>query len=256
MVLLSRIRPPLPSASPEPRGGHGQRLVATGAHGAVDALEGFFRQREDHVDRVDLADHHQAVGVGRVHDIAGVDQAGADAAGDRRGDGGEGELHAGVVDLGLVVLDRGGELVDRGALGVQRLLGGGVFLDQALVARCRCRRALASCASSRAFVPGPAAAVPGRCAGRSARAAGRPSRPQPSVKPTRSSWPSTRERTVTVATGCTVPTPVRRIGTSSSRTSAVVTLTAGTAAAGWGRACGPASRRRTRSGRAGSARRG
>ena len=44
------------------------------------------RDGEDHRDRLQLRDHHQAVGVARVHDVAGVDLAQAEAPADRRGD--------------------------------------------------------------------------------------------------------------------------------------------------------------------------
>lgn len=111
-----------------------QRLRA-GLHGAVDAAEGIVGQREYHVDRVDLPDHHQTAGIGGMHDIARVDQARAHAARERRRDGGEVELHARERDLRVVGAHRGLELRDGGALCVERLLRGGVVLDQALEAR-------------------------------------------------------------------------------------------------------------------------
>jgi hypothetical protein len=61
--------------------------------GAVDADHGFFGQGEDQGDRIDLVDDHQAIGIGRVHDIARIDQARTDAAGEWRIDGGVAQLH-------------------------------------------------------------------------------------------------------------------------------------------------------------------
>ena len=60
--------------------------------------------REDDGDRLQLRDHDEAVGVGRVHDVARIDLAQSDAAADRRGDARVGELQLGVVDRALVGL--------------------------------------------------------------------------------------------------------------------------------------------------------
>jgi hypothetical protein len=92
------------------------------------------RHGEEHRHRLQLRDHHQAVGVARSHDVAGIDQAQAGAAADRRSDARVGELQLRVLDLAAVDAHRALVLADEGELGVDLLLGDRVLLEQRLVA--------------------------------------------------------------------------------------------------------------------------
>ena len=105
-------------------GGERDRLRRGGGERRLDLRQLVFRRGEDHGDRLDLGDGHDA-GLGRgIDDIADVDLAEAGDAGDRRLDGG-------VIELGLRVLDQrrrrpaicAVELRDGGALGVGLLPG-------------------------------------------------------------------------------------------------------------------------------------
>ena len=79
-------------------------------------------QSENDRDGLELRHHHHAGGIGRVDDVARVDQADAGAPVDRRGDGGVLELGTGAVDGGRVALDLRGQLRDERALRVDGLL--------------------------------------------------------------------------------------------------------------------------------------
>ena len=68
--------------------------------------------------------------IARVDDVAGIDLAEADAAVERRRDGGVGELRLRVLDRALVGVDHRLELVDLGLLLVDALLGGEVALGE------------------------------------------------------------------------------------------------------------------------------
>ena len=69
-----------------------------------------------------------------MHDVAGIDQTEADAAVDRRGDGGVAQLRLGALDRGLVGLDGGLELIDLGLLLIDSLLRADAFVHQVLEA--------------------------------------------------------------------------------------------------------------------------
>ena len=94
---------------------HRQR---TFGEGRIDLRHVLLRQVENHVDRLELGEHHQPAGVGRAHHIADVDQADAGAAVDRRGDLGVAENGARIVDRRLIGFHLRLELRDQSALRV------------------------------------------------------------------------------------------------------------------------------------------
>ena len=65
-----------------------------------------------------------------MNDIAGIDQAKPNSAGDRRSDVRIDQLQLGVINLGLIGFDGAIELADRSSLGVQLLLGNDAFLKK------------------------------------------------------------------------------------------------------------------------------
>ena len=93
-------------------------------------------QGEDHRDGMELGDHQQAGGVGRMHDVAWVDESQSDAAIDWRRDAGVGEVDLGGVDGGVVGFDRALELAVVRLLQVERLLGHHSSLEQGGIAVC------------------------------------------------------------------------------------------------------------------------
>ena len=110
------------AAAVEHRGRQGRaRTLAAGDLGQV-----VLGDREHHVDRVDLGDHQQGL-AGGADVVAHVHQAQAHAAGHRGGDPGVLQVQLGVVDVGLVGLDRAFVLLDQGVLGVDLLRGDGVL---------------------------------------------------------------------------------------------------------------------------------
>ena len=103
-------------------------LGRAGGERGLDIRQLVFRRGEDHRDRLDLGDGHDA-GLRRgIDDVADIDLPQPDDAGDRRLDGG-------VIELGLRVLDQRGvgldlrrQLRDGGALRIG-LLPGGEFAE-------------------------------------------------------------------------------------------------------------------------------
>ncbi len=79
---------------------------------------------------MDLGDHHDARRVGRMHDVALIDQPETGAAVDRRLDRRVVELGLRIVDRRLIALDQRLGLRDQGVLGVDLLVGSEVFLRQ------------------------------------------------------------------------------------------------------------------------------
>src|SRR5216683_4732100 len=67
-----------------------------------------------------------------MHDVACIHKTQADAAADRRGDTGIGELQLGVVDLTLIRRDGAIKLADERGLGIELLLGDHAFLKKKL----------------------------------------------------------------------------------------------------------------------------
>ena len=125
-----------------------------------------FGNGEDHADGLDLRDHQQAVGVGGVHDVAGVHQPQTDAAGDGRGDVTVDQVELGAVDLPLIGFDDAFILRHQRLLRGVLLLGNGVLLEQRFVAAeihlgVREQRLVADAGRLR-----PARAAPGRGADR------------------------------------------------------------------------------------------
>ena len=108
----------------------GRDLQRPRLQGLVDGGQLLLGCGEDHRDRLQLRDGEDAVLVGGVHDVAGIDQAKAGAAGERRADGGVGELHLGALDGRLVGLHLGREAGDVGGALVEQLLGGVALLGQ------------------------------------------------------------------------------------------------------------------------------
>ena len=101
---------------------------------ALQGRQHLLRQREFHGDRVDLGHGEQAGGVGHAQEIAFVDGANTDAAGDRGADLRVGKLYLRRVDCGLVALGGGFELVDQCLLLVVGLFGDAVVDAEQFVA--------------------------------------------------------------------------------------------------------------------------
>ena len=97
-----------------------------------------------------LRDRHDAGLVGGMDDVARVDQAEADAARDRRLDGGVVELRLALSIARLVGLDLRCQLRDGGASAYRAAAGSRIL--PSLVKRCRSSLALARLASSWAFL--------------------------------------------------------------------------------------------------------
>ena len=87
-------------------------------------------QREDERDRLDLRDDHEPARVGRVDDIALVNQPHPDATGERRGDSRIVELHLRIFHSRLVGLHCRIELRDERLLRLVLLRRDHLFLDQ------------------------------------------------------------------------------------------------------------------------------
>ena len=90
---------------------------------------------EDDGDRLQLRDHDEAVGVGRVHDVAGIHLAQPGPPADGRRDAAIGELDPDALEQAAIVLHRALVLADERALGVELLLGNRIGAGQRLVAR-------------------------------------------------------------------------------------------------------------------------
>ena len=110
----------------------------------------------------------------RVHDVAGIDLAQADAPADRRGDARVGELQPGVVDRRLVGLHRALVLPHQRFLRVDLLLRDRVLREQRPVALEVELRVLRAAPGPSPSGPRPASAAPGTDAGRSPPAGRRP----------------------------------------------------------------------------------
>ena len=100
----------------------------------LDLRQVRLRQREYHRDRLDLRDDHEAVGVGRMDDVAHVDLTDADDAVDRRRQARVAELHVGGIDQRLIGFDGGLQLRHLRLLGVDQLRRGIALLRQRGVA--------------------------------------------------------------------------------------------------------------------------
>src|SRR5262249_27992897 len=69
-------------------------------HALVELRQVLLRQVEQHADRLDLGDHHDAIGVGGAYDVALVHHADTGPTRDRRDDVGVGEDGPRIVDRG------------------------------------------------------------------------------------------------------------------------------------------------------------
>ena len=89
----------------------------------LDLRQLVFRRGEDHRDRLDLGDGDDAGLRGGIDDVADIDLAQPDDAGDRRLDGGVIELGLGVGNRGVIGLDLRGQLRDQGSAGCRSAAG-------------------------------------------------------------------------------------------------------------------------------------
>ena len=98
-------------------------MARAGGERGLDIRQLVFRRGEDHRDRLDLGDGHDA-GLGRgIDDVADVDLAQPGDAGDRRLDGGVIELGLRVLDRAVSACDLRRQLRDGGALRIGLLPG-------------------------------------------------------------------------------------------------------------------------------------
>ncbi len=77
----------------------------------VDLVKVLLRHREADENRLQLRDRDEAGRVGRPHHVAGIDQPHAEPAVDRGADIGKAEIEPGILDLRLIGLDRGLQLL-------------------------------------------------------------------------------------------------------------------------------------------------
>ncbi len=124
-------------------GGELLRVVAViGFHGQVSTRpetlnhlrQAVLRQREQHRDRLQLRNDHQAAGVIGMDDVAGIDQPQSDDSRNRCGDLGVHQLQLGVLDVGHVLLRRRLILSHQRVLRVELLFRDQVRRDQMCVA--------------------------------------------------------------------------------------------------------------------------
>ena len=97
-------------------------------------LDEILRQHEDHRDRLQLRQHDDPVGVGKIDVIAGIDQPQADPPGDRRDDMAIIDVEVLLGDQGLVGGDLTLVLPDDKGLILRRLAGDGILFEQGRVA--------------------------------------------------------------------------------------------------------------------------
>ena len=108
--------------------------LAARAEAPQDRLQAVFGYAEHERDRLELGDDDEAARVGRLDDVARIDQPQADATGDRRRDPAVRELQLDRVDLPHVHLDGRFGLVDDHLLRVELLPGDHFQLSQPLIA--------------------------------------------------------------------------------------------------------------------------
>ena len=104
------------------------------AEPAQHARHVVLRNGEHHGGRLQLGDHHEAVRIRRMHDVAGIHLPQSDAAPDRRGHAGIGELQPGAVDRALVRLHRPFVLAHQRLLRVDLLLRDRILREERAVA--------------------------------------------------------------------------------------------------------------------------
>ena len=102
--------------------------------GLVDLRKLLLRQVEQHRDGPDLRDHHDAVGVVRLYQIAFVDQPQPGAPVERRDDPGVAKHRLGIVDRRLIALHLSFELRHQRLLGVGLLFRSGVGGGEPVIA--------------------------------------------------------------------------------------------------------------------------
>ena len=99
-------------------GNHGQRPFG---HLFLDPRQLRLRQGEDQRDRLDLRHHHEAVGIGRMDDVADIDLSHAGDSRNRRRQPGIAQLDFGLLDQRLIGFDRTLQLGDLRLLRVGQL---------------------------------------------------------------------------------------------------------------------------------------
>src|ERR1043165_5091196 len=92
-----------------------------------DLRQVIFRDTEEQVDRLQLRDHEHAVRIGRMNDVARIDETQTNASGNRRRDAGIADVDFRSVDLSLIDLHDAFVLMDRGDLRVELLFRNRVF---------------------------------------------------------------------------------------------------------------------------------
>ena len=91
-------------------------------------------QRKADPDRADLVDGDNPGRVGRVHDVAEIDEARPDAAVDRRSDGAVAQLHLREIDLRLIGVHGTPILLDERRLSIELLVSHRILGDQTVIA--------------------------------------------------------------------------------------------------------------------------
>src|SRR6202040_3370073 len=91
-------------------GGYRQRLSV--AHVLADLRQVVLRDAEIRGDRLQLSNYGETGGIGRMHDIALIDQPQADASSDWRGDPRIVQLHLGRRDVRAIAFHRARRLTD------------------------------------------------------------------------------------------------------------------------------------------------
>jgi hypothetical protein len=112
----------------------GQDRELSLGHLLLDLRQISLGQGEDHRDRLELRHHDQAVGIGRMNDVADIELLDSGHAVDRGGDARVAELHLCALDDGLVRLDGGSELIHLGLLRVDQLRRGEALRQERQVA--------------------------------------------------------------------------------------------------------------------------
>src|SRR5713101_2799121 len=108
------------------------RKLRTGGELREDRRELILRKAENHRDGLELCDDEQTAHVGSVDNVAGVNEAQADASADRRSDAAIDELELGVVDLPLIGANGAVKLANECCLSIELLLRNDAFLEEKL----------------------------------------------------------------------------------------------------------------------------
>ncbi len=180
-------------------------------HAGHDLVDAVFRNGEQHRHGLDLRDDHDAIGLARLHQIADIDLTDACPSIDRRGDLAIGKVQRGGRDISLIGGDDAFILFDEGLLGGKLLLRNRLGVPQRLVAR-----EIGLGVGQRRGIAGELALAWSRAAWNGRGSISASTSPfftiWPSVKWKLITGPLTCGRTVTVASGVTVPSALSVIG--------------------------------------------